>query len=74
MAEFYDALIDLPTKAEALRQAQLAMLRGDVTIRQGQLQGTSRGAVAVPQAIAKGDLDFTHPYFWASFTLIGSPW
>ncbi|MEM9770605.1 MAG: CHAT domain-containing protein [Cyanobacteria bacterium P01_D01_bin.73] len=74
MAEFYDALGNLPTKAEALRQAQLAMLRGEVTISQGQLQGTSRGAFTVPEAIAKGNLDFTHPYFWASFTLVGSPW
>ncbi|MEM6501703.1 MAG: CHAT domain-containing protein [Cyanobacteria bacterium P01_C01_bin.89] len=74
MAEFYDFLGELPTKAEALRQAQLAMLRGDVAIRQGQLQGTSRGAFAVPQELAKGNLDFTHPYFWASFTLVGSPW
>ncbi|MEM9244196.1 MAG: CHAT domain-containing protein [Cyanobacteria bacterium P01_F01_bin.153] len=74
MAEFYDFLGELPTKAEALRQAQLAMLRGEVSIRQGQLQGTSRGAFAVPQELAKGNLDFTHPYFWASFTLVGSPW
>ncbi|MEM9246401.1 MAG: CHAT domain-containing protein, partial [Cyanobacteria bacterium P01_F01_bin.153] len=74
MTEFYNALGNLPTKAEALRQAQLALLRGEVTIRQGQLQGSSRGTVPVPQELTKDNLDFTHPYFWGSFTLIGSPW
>lgn len=74
MAKLYDALADLPTKAEALRQAQLAMLRGEVTINGGKLQGTSRGEFALPNTITEGTLDFTHPYFWGSFTLVGSPW
>ncbi|MEM1425814.1 MAG: CHAT domain-containing protein, partial [Cyanobacteria bacterium P01_H01_bin.130] len=74
MAEFYDALADLPTKAEALRQAQLGMLRGKVTIEQGQLRGISRGTLPLPEAIGGNPLDFTHPYFWSGFTLVGAPW
>ncbi|MEM9770606.1 MAG: CHAT domain-containing protein [Cyanobacteria bacterium P01_D01_bin.73] len=76
MSEFYNALSSLPTKVESLRQAQLAMLRGEVTISNNQLQSASQRAVPLPSAITKDgqNIDFTHPYFWSSFTLIGSPW
>ncbi|MGD1937343.1 MAG: CHAT domain-containing protein [Cyanophyceae cyanobacterium] len=76
MSEFYSALSNLSTKAESLRQAQLAMLRGEVTIRNGQLQSVSQRAVPLPSAIIENsqNIDFTHPYFWSGFTLIGSPW
>ena len=39
MTEFYTHLNDVNTKAEGLRQAQLAMLRGEVMIRGGELRG-----------------------------------
>ncbi|MEM9244197.1 MAG: CHAT domain-containing protein, partial [Cyanobacteria bacterium P01_F01_bin.153] len=76
MSEFYNALSNLSTKAESLRQAQLAMLRGGVTISNGQLQSVSQRAVPLPSAITKNgqNIDFAHPYFWSGFTLIGSPW
>jgi len=48
MTEFYKQLKTAPTKSEALRQAQVSML--------------------------KKSEDFSHPYYWASFTIIGSPW
>lgn len=37
MSSFYQQLKDAPIKAEALRQAQLAMLRGNVYLEDGQL-------------------------------------
>jgi CHAT domain-containing protein len=48
MEEFYKQLKTVPTKSEALRQAQLALL--------------------------KSGEPFDHPYYWAAFTIIGSPW
>ncbi|WP_305884988.1 CHAT domain-containing protein [Oscillatoria sp. HE19RPO] len=77
MSEFYQQLSaqEQTIKSEALRQAQLAFLRGEVRMSGDQLV-TSRGAIDVPPEIAQqmGDRQFTHPYFWAAFILVGSPW
>lgn len=74
MAEFYRTLKIAPTKAEALRQAQLAMLRGQVRLEAGQLH-SSRGAIALPPSTrGVGNQDLSHPFYWASFTVVGSPW
>jgi filamentous hemagglutinin family protein len=74
MTEFYQQLRRVPTKAEALRQAQLAMLRGDVRLQDGYLYN-SRNREPLPMSLAnRGNRSLSHPYFWAAFTLIGSPW
>lgn len=52
MREFYKLREEGMTKGEALRQAQLSLLRGKFTSEDGH--------------------DFTHPYFWAPFILIGN--
>ncbi|MGD1805521.1 CHAT domain-containing protein, partial [Dapis sp. BLCC M126] len=76
MTEFYSHLNNAKIKAEALRQAQLAMLRGEVVIVDGELRGSgARSAVVLPSALGKfGNQNFSHPYYWAGFTMIGSPW
>ncbi len=77
MTEFYTYLNDVKIKAEALRQAQLAMIRGEILIEEGELRSSnSRGAkVKLPiemQQITNANL--SHPYYWSGFTMIGSPW
>ncbi|MGD1807279.1 CHAT domain-containing protein, partial [Dapis sp. BLCC M126] len=76
MTEFYTHLNDAKIKAEALRQAQLAMLRGEVVIADGELRGTTaRGAVVLPPTLGKfKNQDLSHPYYWSGFMMIGSPW
>ncbi|MEM1170254.1 MAG: CHAT domain-containing protein [Cyanobacteria bacterium P01_H01_bin.35] len=74
MTEFYEHLQKKPLKAEALRQAQVAMLKGKVGINKGELNGT-RGELQLPPELAEfGDETFSHPYYWSAFTLIGNPW
>ncbi|MBX2864530.1 MAG: CHAT domain-containing protein, partial [Leptolyngbyaceae cyanobacterium MAG.088] len=74
MTQFYTSLQTEPIKAEALRQAQLAMINGDIQVKDGQLIW-SGGALQLPDNLAEIDSSlFAHPYFWASFTTIGSPW
>ena len=74
MSEFYQQLQDAPTKAQALRQSQLYLLQNK-DLFQGDRLVLSRGAVSVPQNLELStDEDFSHPFFWAGFTLISSPW
>jgi CHAT domain-containing protein len=74
MTEVYEQLKQAPIKAEALRQTQLAMLRGQVQIQGGQLVTTSK-TVGLPAELASmEDKNLKHPYYWASFTMVGSPW
>ncbi|MDB9314601.1 CHAT domain-containing protein [Spirulina sp. CS-785/01] len=74
MTHFYDSLQDAPIKAEALRQAQLAMLRGEVQVDGERLRGP-RGNVSLPTPLQQlNDVNLNHPYFWSGFTMIGSPW
>ena len=47
MTQFYEQLRRAPIKAEALRQAQLAMLKGEVRLQGGMLI-TSRGSFPLP--------------------------
>lgn len=63
MSEFYRHLPSSPTKIAALRQAQIAMLRGTLTLP----------AALLAPADSK-DADYRHPYYWSAFTLVGNPW
>ncbi|NET35662.1 MAG: CHAT domain-containing protein, partial [Cyanothece sp. SIO1E1] len=76
MSEFYDQLRNSEVKSEALRQAQLTMLRGEKQIKRGHLQN-ARGqrSVKLPLELAqRTNIDLSHPYYWSGFTMIGSPW
>ncbi len=74
MAEFYGQLKTAPIKAEALRQAQLAMLRQEVRIEGGMLH-TSVGNLPLPPELAKvASQNLSHPYYWSAFRMIGNPW
>jgi CHAT domain-containing protein len=74
MTTFYKQLKQFPVKAEALRRAQLAMLKGEVRLQKGQLV-TDKGTIPLPPQLALlGDKNLTHPYYWSAFTLIGKPW
>ncbi|HLM56703.1 MAG TPA: CHAT domain-containing protein [Pyrinomonadaceae bacterium] len=71
MQEFYrlrDEQSGLP-KSEALRQAQLSLLRG---APEASGDAARRGLSADATAPAGGKSSFAHPYFWAPFILIGN--
>jgi len=77
MTDFYSKLKNTTTKAEALRQAQLDMLKGKVyktsdgnTIVTPNLDISLEG---LPDT-SRFPEDFSHPFYWAPFTMIGNPW
>jgi hypothetical protein len=73
MTEFYRHLRSQPIKAEALRKAQLATIHKQIVVKDGQLRGTE-SAIDLTQSEQVANSDFSHPKFWAGFTIIGSPW
>lgn len=71
MSEFYRSLNASPLKASALRQAQLRLLRGETRIEDGQLR-LENGEIVPLDEGGRDRLDFSHPYFWSSFVLVGN--
>ncbi|MBN3960316.1 CHAT domain-containing protein [Nostoc sp. NMS8] len=73
MTKFYENLKTAPIKAEALREAQVAMVKGQIFVKDGQVQGL--GVVGnLPLPADSADESLTHPYYWAGFTMVGNPW
>lgn len=74
MSEFYRQIGTTSTKAEALRQAQLKMLRGEVRVEGDRLVSPNE-SLPLPEVLAHEELsDLSAPYYWAGFTMVGSPW
>ncbi len=58
MKQFYTSLKKGYSQDEALRRAQMALISGPIAVE------TENGKV---------DVDFSHPYYWAAFQLMGNP-
>jgi CHAT domain-containing protein len=79
MTEFYKSLKKVRIKSQGLQQAQLAMIRGELFIENGQLRkkGEREGiplSAETLESIKDKKLNLKHPYYWAPFTMIGNPW
>ncbi|MCL1468932.1 CHAT domain-containing protein [Argonema galeatum] len=74
IAEFYQQLKQGRTRAEALRQAQIAILTGRVSIENGNLLLSNGTSIPLQEIAKSNNLKFDHPYYWSAFTVIGNPW
>lgn len=76
MTEFYGQLKTAPIKAEALRQAQMAMIAGDIRLEGDRLYlpAVAEGISLPPTLRGMQQTSLSHPYFWSAFTMIGNPW
>jgi CHAT domain-containing protein len=73
MATFYKLWMTTPgiTKAEALQQAQLALLHG-TTDTAGTSQGSAAAASPADASKPRPASQYANPYYWAPFILIGN--
>jgi CHAT domain-containing protein len=69
MQRFYRARqeTDGKNKAEALRQAQLLLLRGSADAVEPRRPSLGSGDMPVPRSSR-----YSHPFFWAPFILMGN--
>src|ERR687885_391918 len=73
MTKFYEQLKTAPLKSEALQQAQLAILKGQVRLKEGQLQlNQERQLPLSPELRKPRNMNLSHPYYWSAFTIIGN--
>jgi CHAT domain-containing protein len=73
MSDFYSRWLKDPAagKAEALRQAQLALLKGAAV---SPTERSERGfqTAAEPASTGSRQAGYSHPFYWAPFVLIGN--
>ncbi|TAF08300.1 MAG: CHAT domain-containing protein [Nostocales cyanobacterium] len=73
MAKFYDGLNTVNLRSESLRQAQLGMLKGEVSVADGKLYLSPEKSIPLTQELINlGNINLSHPYFWSAFTIIGN--
>ncbi|MEL7039482.1 MAG: CHAT domain-containing protein [Cyanobacteria bacterium J06592_8] len=91
MTDFYYQLSQGKIKSEALRQAQINLLKGYTRIEQqgedlvliiaenpDNPSASSPPPIIIPEHLSQGIEEIYEegypPYYWAGFTMIGSPW
>jgi CHAT domain-containing protein len=72
MSGFYQRLKTAPIKSNVLRRTQIAMLHGELTLKNSSIRRVRGSLPAELQPLLERDL--SHPYYWAAFTTIGNPW
>jgi CHAT domain-containing protein len=73
MSEFYQRLKAATVKSAALRQTQIAMLQGQLTLGTSPANRALRHRLP-PESQAIAPVNLSHPYYWAAFTMVGNPW
>lgn len=74
MSDFYEQLQSTPIKSAALRQAQVNLIHQKTTVKDSQIKGLNVEVNLPPMNRINQEQDFTHPYYWSGFTVIGNPW
>ncbi|MDX2241603.1 MAG: CHAT domain-containing protein [Leptolyngbyaceae cyanobacterium bins.302] len=74
MQQFYTQIANGKSKAEALRQVQLSLLQGKLTAKDAQKLRSGDADVNVTASGTRvpRPANFSHPYYWAPFILIGN--
>jgi CHAT domain-containing protein len=73
MSRFYQQLKNTQFKSTALRNTQIAMLKGNLKLGNSSIDRV-RGGGFPSELQGLQERDLSHPYYWAAFTTIGNPW
>lgn len=78
MNEFYEQLINHSeenlTKVQALTKAQNLLIQGKIYFKDNYLI-TPDNKIELPAEFGlENNLDLSHPFYWAGFTMISNPW
>ncbi len=76
MSEFYRQMSrpEIKIKADGLKQAQLSMINKEVTLKDGTIRSVRGTPIILPNSTLPINGDLSHPFYWAGFALVGSPW
>ena len=78
MSDFYQQLKSTPIKSAALRQAQIDLLQQNVFVEENRVRGLQIPIDQLPaySSVTTNSVtpNFSHPFYWAGFTIIGNPW
>ena len=72
MGQFYQNYSTIPVKSEAFRQAQLSLLRREVFIENNQIVLADGSAITLPTEFQGQNFDFSKPFVWSAFTIVGN--
>jgi CHAT domain-containing protein len=74
MSEFYNQLNRTPVKAEALRNSQIALLKGEVRIEGENLILSNGDKIALSSELAEQaeSISLSNPFIWSAFESIGN--
>jgi CHAT domain-containing protein len=74
MAEFYTQLPNTLLRSHSLQKAQLSMIRGETHIHNNVLNTSQENVILPTDWNLPTAVNFSHPFYWAGFTMIGNPW
>ena len=74
MSKFYEQLKSTTIKSQALRQAQMSLLNQKILVEGNKVKGLDVEVTLPANSVNAEVQDFTHPFYWAGFTIIGNPW
>ncbi|NEZ65024.1 CHAT domain-containing protein [Leptolyngbyaceae cyanobacterium CCMR0082] len=73
MTEFYHQLPHTTLRHHSLQRAQISLITGATHINNNILY-TSQGDITLPVELRLPTTEFSHPFYWAGFTMVGNPW
>jgi len=74
MNEFYRQLKPSTILATTLQKAQLSLLRGETHIDHATMRSLQKNQLITTVVNKIQPTQFSHPFYWSAFTLVGNPW
>ncbi|MEM7063292.1 MAG: CHAT domain-containing protein [Cyanobacteria bacterium P01_B01_bin.77] len=74
MTEFYTQLSPTSLRFKSLQQAQISLIQGHTYIDQSVLKTSHKDILLPAEWNLPAVADFSHPFYWAGFTMVGNPW